>query len=83
MHTWRFNHLMVRTTNPIESCMSSLCRRMSGGDSDVGNWNERVYKVRDCAYDREYTVDVSDPSSCYRGHWEKTPCVHVILLLDT
>ena len=30
MHTWRYNHLMMRTTNPIESCMSSLCRRMSG-----------------------------------------------------
>lgn len=30
MHTWRYNHLMMRTTNPIEICMSSLCRRMSG-----------------------------------------------------
>ena len=29
MHTWRYSHLM-RTTNPIESYMSSLCRRMSG-----------------------------------------------------
>ena len=161
MHTWRFNHLMVRTTNPIESCMSSLCRRMcglgcareanlfnryrilvtwmilrmkrrrdvlsggkavvpvveggktygtwivrqvimrahhvqcykgwflvrlvSGGEMDVGDWNERVFKVRDCAHDREYTVNLSDrtdPCSCHRGRWEKTPCVHVILLLD-
>ena len=149
---------MVRTTNPIESCMSSLCRRMSGlgcakeanlfnryrilvtwmilrmkrrrdvlsggkavvpvveggkthgtwivrqvimrahhvqcykgwylvrlvhcGDLDVGNWNKMVHKVRDCAHDREYTVDLSDPCSCHRGRWEKTPCVHVILLLD-
>ena len=30
MWKWRYNHLMVRTTNPIESCMSCLCRKMSG-----------------------------------------------------
>ena len=150
--------MMMRTTNPIESCMSSLCRRMSGlgcareanlfnhyrilvtwmilrmktrevlsggkavvllveggrtdgtwivrhvimrahhvqcykewylvrlvsgGDLDVGNWNERVYKVRDCGHDGEYTVDLSDPCSCHRSHWAKTPCVHVILHLDS
>ena len=57
-------------------------RLVSGGELEVGNWNERVYKVRDCAHDGEYTVDLSDPCSCHRGHWAKTPCVYVILHLD-
>lgn len=59
-----------------------LVRLVSSEELDVGNWNERVYKVRDCAHDREYTVDLSDPCSCHRGHWAKTPCVYVILHLD-
>ena len=59
-----------------------LVRLVSGEELDVGNWNERVYKVRDCAHDREYTVDLSDPCSYHRGHWAKTPCVYVILHLD-
>ena len=42
-------------------------RLVSGGELEVGNWNERVYKVRDCGHDREYTVDLSDPCSCHRG----------------
>ena len=48
-------------------------RLVSGGELDVGNWNEGVYKMRDCAHDRKYTVDLSDPCSCHKVTGRRHP----------
>lgn len=46
MHEWKFNHLMERTTNPIESCMSVLCRDLNGlGKTRAGSFFNRYRMV--------------------------------------
>lgn len=33
MHRWKFNHLMIRSSNPVESCMSMLKQDITGAGS--------------------------------------------------
>lgn len=46
MCKWKFNHLMERTSNPIESCMSALCRDLNGlGKTRAGSFFNRYRMV--------------------------------------
>lgn len=33
MHTWKYEHMMIRTSNPIESCMAVLKKNITGAGS--------------------------------------------------